>query len=230
MAEAGDLIKEFKGAKPQERAIIIIVIIAIVGIAIYWRSKTMSATGQGGPTASTGGPASPYPTVPSGSVPVLPSGTNPVYGPSGDLVGYQQGGGSPSPTQTSTAPSLTTVMTRGLWPGQSDPQGTGGVPVFQNPNANWGQFVTGIPLNQQIQVGAAVPGNYFGKSATYYPVSYNGQTGYIGSWDLKNAPANSPLPQGGGAFGTKVAARGRKTAPTREGHSYAARLYGRRTA
>lgn len=208
MANAGDVIDEFKHAKPPEKAVIIGVIVLVVGIAIYWRSKiassatTTTTVGNGGPTASSGGgSASTLPSVntSNGQVPILPSGTNPVYSPGGNLVGYQQGGGSSPTATTSPTPTLTTTMTRGLWKGQTDSNGAGGVPIWQNPNANWAQSAGGIPLNQQVQVGASVPGNYFGKAATYYPVTYNGTSGYVGSWDLASAPQ-----QQGSATSTKL--------------------------
>jgi hypothetical protein len=237
MGALEDTFNEFKHAKPPEKALIIAAIVGIVGIALYWRIRTMSSSTSQGTVgtavSTTPAAASPYPTIPSGQVPVLPSGTSPVYGPSGDLTAYQQG----SPTATAPAPTpsapltptLFAAQTRGLQQGQTN--GLLPVPIWTDPNADWNSVATSIPLNQQIQVGPSVTGNYFGKAATYYPVTYKGQSGYIGSWDLAATPTHPALPQGGGPFGTAVlSGRRSRIAPSREGHSYVAKQYARRPA
>ncbi len=97
MAESGDLIKEFKEAKPPEKAVIIGGILAIVGIAWYLHAKSQSnqntSNTGAAPTSQTAG----YPMA--GNSPVVPSGTNPLFDPSGNLIGWQNPppGGTPMP-------------------------------------------------------------------------------------------------------------------------------------
>lgn len=94
MAETADLIGEFKQAKPPERALIIAVIIAIIGVTVYLYKKGQAGTPatwtQGAPTTQQSG----YPTVGSAGTPVLPSGVNPVFDPNGNLIAFQNPGGS----------------------------------------------------------------------------------------------------------------------------------------
>ena len=87
MAEAGDLIQEFKSAKPPEKVVIVVGILAVGGVALYLYKKgqaqSNAATNTGAPTSQTAG----YPMA--GGLPVLPSGVNPVFDPNGNPIGWQ---------------------------------------------------------------------------------------------------------------------------------------------
>jgi hypothetical protein len=98
------------------------------------------------------------------------------------------------PTTPST-PSLTKAETRSAWASEADLKGGNNLPLFKIPNvtANWDTSGS-IPLNQDIQIGAATTGNYYGKQATFYPVTYQGQTGYILASDLAAAGSTGPRP------------------------------------
>jgi hypothetical protein len=97
MAETGDLIREFKDAKPAEKTVIILGIVAVAGVAFYlWRRGQSQAASS--PVQTAGGQVAGYPMA--GSTPVLPSGVNPLYDPSGNLVAFQN---PPPTTQTSTS-------------------------------------------------------------------------------------------------------------------------------
>jgi hypothetical protein len=101
MAEFGDVVGEFKAAKPPEKALIIGGVIAVVLIALYLKNKSSGVSGGTPAVAGSGSPAAGgIQTVPGqggGSVPILPPGLNPIFGPGGDLLGYQ-----PAPTQPTT--------------------------------------------------------------------------------------------------------------------------------
>lgn len=111
MAEAGDLIEEFKKAKPPEKTVIILAVVVIGGIAIYYfytKSQQAASTAAQGTTTQGGGVAG-YPTVGSNQTPVLPSGVNPIYDPNGNLVAFQN---QPTPTttgNTGTQPTTTAL-------------------------------------------------------------------------------------------------------------------------
>lgn len=95
MADTADLIGEFKQAKPPEKALIIVVILAVIGITVYLYKKgggggTPATWTQGAPTTQQSG----YPTVGSAGTPVLPSGVNPIFDPNGNLIAFQNPGGN----------------------------------------------------------------------------------------------------------------------------------------
>lgn len=88
-----------------------------------------------------------------------------------------------TPVPTTTINATATAYSRGVW--ASEPaNSTSALPIWKNPNSDWSQTVGGIPKNTAIQLGLPVTGNYNGQSATYYPVTYNNVSGYIGSWDV----------------------------------------------
>lgn len=82
MAEAGDIIQEFKHAKPAEKGLIVAAIIGIVGIAWYLHAKSAGSASpaQGSTTGTSGGTTSQsgLQTFPYGSTPVLDNSGNPV--------------------------------------------------------------------------------------------------------------------------------------------------------
>ena len=131
MGEGVDLIKEFKDAKPPEKVVIVVGVLAVVGVAyyLYQKGQGQAASSTGAPTSQTAG----YPMA--GDKPVLPSGVNPLYDPNGNLVGWQNpppGGGPPNlPPQPSTFtwPSILNGMkiwqgtqTHEYWFGPNGPQ------------------------------------------------------------------------------------------------------------
>src|SRR5258708_6902997 len=96
MGEGVDLIKEFKDAKPPEKAVILVGAVAVLGIGFYLYKK---GHGQSAPASSaTGAPSGQTSGWPmAGNNPVVPSGTNPLYDPNGNLIGWQN---PPSPGTT----------------------------------------------------------------------------------------------------------------------------------
>jgi hypothetical protein len=97
MAETGDLLHEFKSAKPPEKAVIVMAVLAVGGIGIYLYMKnkgaSTSATSTGDPNNTT--QTSGYPTA--NGVPILPPGVTGQYDPNGNLIGYSSGPAAPGP-------------------------------------------------------------------------------------------------------------------------------------
>lgn len=89
MAEAGDILQEFHHAKPPEKVVIVVAVLAIGGIAIYliWNRNQANAAGAAGAAGASSSQQAGYPTA--GGVPVLPSGVNPLFDPNGNLIGFQ---------------------------------------------------------------------------------------------------------------------------------------------
>jgi hypothetical protein len=136
MGETGDILQEFKNAKPPEKAVIVLGGLAVVGIGIYLYTKgnaaASAANAATGSTSATGQAAG-YPTA--NGVPVLPGGTNPLYDPNGNLVGYQN-----QPTTGNQGPT-----------GPQGPAGPGGSPGHPQ---NWFTNVLGkIGYNATIRPG-----------------------------------------------------------------------------
>jgi hypothetical protein len=216
----GDTIGEFKKLPTWGKAIAVIGAIGAVILIVHLRNKNSSAaipsatsTGATPPSARGGVlSASSYPQDTNAPIPYQPNYITPT---------------AATPTPATPTPSLWTVLTRGLWQGESDPTGTKALPIFTAPNAS--DTVGGIPINQQVQVGQSVTGNYFGRQATYYPVNYQGRQGYLLSSDLGNTPpvAGSPPPNstpvGQGSSGD---ARGFHIVQYGENMSHVARAYG----
>lgn len=141
--------------------------------------------------AGTNALAGAFPTTTSGTqtVPVIPSNTQPVYNPNGDLTAFQQSlvpTTAQSPTTGNTTSNTSSAMTR------SGTSGNDNIPIWTQPSveSTW-STVGSIPPNQQIQIGAPVPGNYYGKQSTFVPVVYNGVTGYVGLWDINPTAVNN---------------------------------------
>lgn len=108
MAEAGDILQEFHHAKPPEKVVIIVAVVAIGGIAIYliWNRNQASAGSAAGAAGASSSQQAGYPTA--GGVPVLPSGVNPLFDPNGNLIGFQNpatptSGGGSGQTQPTTS-------------------------------------------------------------------------------------------------------------------------------
>lgn len=125
-------------------------------------------------------------SVPSGNPTPVPSPQLPNPTPVPNPVSV------PTPTPIPANPYPLAASTRSVWPGTQPND----VPIFNaayvqfgEPNGAFQNSVGGIPLNTQVSVGNAVQGSYAGKVATYYPVTYNGTTGYIASWDLSGVPS-----------------------------------------
>lgn len=108
MGETGDILKEFKSAKPPEKAVIIGGVAAVVGIGIYLYIKNKNSAGATAATPTTGtssnGQVAGFPSVGASGTPVLPSGTNPLFDPNGNLIAFQNQppGTTPTPTPTPT--------------------------------------------------------------------------------------------------------------------------------
>ena len=101
MAETGDLINEFKQAKPPEKIVIVVGVFAVAGVAWYLYKKgqaqaAVSSSNTGAPTSQTAG----YPTVGPNGTPVLPYGVTPQYDPNGNLISFQ----NPPPPGTTPPP------------------------------------------------------------------------------------------------------------------------------
>jgi len=121
MAEAGDLLNEFKKAGPGEKALLIGGVIGVVALMLYLHNQSQQnqqsqpvdlsgqAAGGGGGMTANG-----ITTVPNGSngqVPFLPPGYSPLYDANGNLISYQPtppttptGGGTPPPTNPKRLP------------------------------------------------------------------------------------------------------------------------------
>ncbi len=159
MAETGDLIREFKDAKPPEKTVIIVGIIAVIGIAwyLYAKNKAGSASPyQSGTPASPGSQQAGYPSVGSAGTPVLPSGVNPLYDPNGNLVAFQNPGSNAGPPLSSgTQPPTMTDTTQ-----------TYGIPT------NWyTQLLGKIPYGAKITPGGIAPQGqrfWYGTNSFFY--------------------------------------------------------------
>ena len=250
MGVMGDTFEEFKKASPTEKVVIIGGSIAVLGIALYLHNKgalggSQGATGTGGPST----PQSGYPTIPQGQTPVLPYGTNPLYDPNGNLIGFQNSAPpktpSPTPIPTPTPTPKPGVCPPGVFCTSYGPPKIGVQttptqgPIYAGP--------TGV-LHYTVQPGDTlrsishtyIPG---GTWNSIYAIPQNQQT--FGPLSPQKAatyapkpgtvitlPGNAAIPkQGGGPYGTRVLGqRGRRIAPTSEGHSYTAKVYAHRNA
>lgn len=109
--------------------------------------------------------------------------------------GASAGTSAPPPIPTSpttafpptNAPTLSSVFTRAQQPGVV---GQNSIPIWQTPNADWNQDIGSIPINSPVQVGSPVQTG----TQTFYPISYNGTTGYVASWDLAGLPLRQNWP------------------------------------
>jgi hypothetical protein len=102
MGAIGDVTNEFKQAGPKEKAVIIIAVIGVAGVAYYLYTKQKGSTAA--PTAGSSSASLPAGYPLAGSTPVLPAGVNPLYDPNGNLIAFQ----NPSPTVPSPPPTPTT--------------------------------------------------------------------------------------------------------------------------
>lgn len=161
MAEAGDVIKEFKEAKPPEKAVIVLGIIAVIGVAwyLYQKGKQQSTTpNTATSTGAAGGQVSGYPTVGAGGTPVLPSGVNPLYDPNGNLVAFQNQptpttGGDSGQTQPTTTPLNWFQQAFGLKPEISQQNGQ-----FLLVERNAGKITNTVNLKTLFPTGTTFSG------------------------------------------------------------------------
>lgn len=159
------------------------------------------------------GPVGNYPSgsynevgVNGNQVPIVPYGDTPVYDGNGNLIGWQTPNPNqptspnPPPTQTQLPPPPTTTPTetgiiRALeTSGQTsgyDKANPGGVPFRSTPG---GAVLSEAPYGSQVSItGAPVQGsdnfgsdpNHVG-STLWFPVTLNGQNGYISAYDIVN--------------------------------------------
>jgi hypothetical protein len=157
----GDSLDEFKKLPTWGK----FALVAVVGVVVYLAIRARNAAtaqsaagtalqgstgGIGATGSSAGGTQSPYPSV--NGLPVLPSNTNPLYGPGGDLVGFQT---SPPPA-TTPAPTSTPAPVA-----KPAPTGTPAKPAPKTSG-------TGNPLVPQ---GVKVPGT-LGSSYSYNGATY----------------------------------------------------------
>lgn len=149
MAETGDLINEFKQAKPPEKVVIVVGVLAVAGVAWYLYKKGQAQAASTPATGAPSGQVAGYPTVGPNGTPVLPSGVNPLYDPNGNLIGFQ----NPPPPGTTPPPG--------------GPPTTGPVP----PQNWWSNLVGKLGYNTKISPGGYdVNGQRFwtGKNQFFY--------------------------------------------------------------
>lgn len=217
MAVLEDTLNEFRKAKPPEKVLIIGGSLAVVAVALYLHAKSSasasSSPAQASTSASSGTPGTPQSglqTFPYGSQPVLDSSGNPVA-----VIG---------PPETNPTPAPTTPP-----PGAMSGPILGAAPA----GAKFGFGQTMNVNGTTYTLGPGTNGNVWGVPGTGWNLAdWNrvpiGQGGKV----LVYGPTNTnPPKQGGGAFGTRVGTHhGVKTSPSKEGHSYTARVYARRIA
>lgn len=158
---------------------------AVVVVVVVMRAKSSAPV----PTATT-------PTSTPASTSSMAS--NPISGyDMSQMAGIPYGYETSSPasataTATSTPPAqseqgVTRSKTTSGTSASYDKSHTG-VPMHSNPNTAASSLVTLVPYNSQVNITgnavngtAAMPG-----FSNWYPVSYNGQTGYINAYDIGN--------------------------------------------
>lgn len=166
MGAISDVTSEFKQAGPKEKAMIVIGVIGVAGVAYYiYAKRQASSVSQGTLANSPGGSqAAGYPLA--GGTPVIPSGVNPIFDPAGNLIAFQNPGSTPPPPSP---------------PGNPPP------PVPSGNPANWfTNFLGSIGYGTQIRPGGTdVNGQRFwigsGNSNFFYaPVGSTIQQGAQG--------------------------------------------------
>jgi hypothetical protein len=207
MGVLSDTYDEFKGAKTPEKVMIVGASIGVVAIAFYLHHKNSTASPATSTTGQTTSTAQGLQTFPFGSTPVLDSSGNPVA-----VIGPPAATPTPTPTPKPTPT-----------PGKGPPSKSGGplIPYgyYNGPsysNLKKGTFYNWGGTNYQLNTGPG--GKLYGTPKGGKQVL------------LYGPPSVYPPKQGGGPFGTAVlGSHGRKVAPVKEGHSYVARAYFRRT-
>ncbi len=174
MGEFGDVTREFKEAKPAEKTVIIVGILAVVGIVIYIHIKNQGTAPASGATGNTGAaPTSGWPSVGANNTPVLPPGVNPVYDPGGNLIAFQPGGSTNGPLMTGGGTTPTAAL----------PGGSNQGPLMGGNPSNWYTNLIGkIPYGAKITPGGLAP---------------QGQRFWYGTNSFFYAPAGSTFQQGG---------------------------------
>lgn len=211
MGALEDTYDEFKKGSKTEKVVIAAAVLG-VGLIVYLHyrnSNTSGSSGQGSASATTGSNQNPgLQTFPYGSTPVLDNSGNPVA-----VIGPP----ASTPTQTSsggtTTPGGTTSNSGPLIPYNFFKNGKFPT-IAGQPNTNVKNFTyQGVNYSIQAGPGGKVYGTNGGKQVLLY-----------------GPPSMYPPKQGGGAFGTRVLGQhGKRIAPTREGTSYVAKMYARRT-
>jgi hypothetical protein len=105
--------------------------------------------------------------------------------PSGGNAGGTTGGSTGTvPSSPTAGTGLISAFTRDLQPGAAPPNT---IPIWKTPNVDWNATVGGIPINTAVQIGTPVKtGNQ-----VFYPITYNGITGFVGAWDLAGIPTSN---------------------------------------
>lgn len=129
-------------------------------------------------------------------IPILPPGYQPVTDGSGNIIGY-----APTSTSTGTTPSggftATARTIRSKTPVDSASSSRKSVPFLSSPG---GKALGSIPFGASVQQTAAVlsgpintsaNGNY--SSSQWYPVTYNGQSGFVNAIDIVGSGVGGTL-------------------------------------
>jgi hypothetical protein len=139
------------------------------------------------------------------TVPVVPSDYQGIYNPNGDLIGYQPQTQSTSNQTGTTSPTLSATIRHSEAGTQSqyasyDAQNSG-IPLrsnagtFSSSGAPLNNIVATIPFGSMIQLaGSSVTGtgnDTPSGNPVWYPVTYNGQQGYVSAADIGNVSAGA---------------------------------------
>ncbi len=244
MSWISDLGDEWKKAKTPEKVLIVAIVVAVVGIALYERNKAADSAQPAQASGTFSMPQSTGGAVPSG----------------GGGVNVNSGGGTPTPSGGSGGSTGGSGGSGGSTGGSGGSGGSGGgnpppppnpnnplIPYgsYQGPSYSNLKFGTTYTYNgTKYQLGAGSNGALWGvpvqgklytqQQWNNIPIAPGGKVLLYGPQsDYHTASSNSTLPQGGGPFGTRVSVRGgrRTPAPSREGQpTVLARVYSRRIA
>jgi hypothetical protein len=211
MGAIEDTLDEFKKGSKTEKVVIVGAVVGVGAIVLYlhYRSTSNAASPATSTTGQTTSTAQGLQTFPYGSQPVLDSSGNPVA-----VIG------PPPQTPTTTPPAGTTTPPSGTT--TSHPSSSKGplIPSGQYKGPNYSNLKKGTTYNYQgvnYVLNTGPGGKLYGTSGGKQVLLYG-------------PPSMYPPKQGGGPFGTRVlGSHGRRVAPTKEGHSYVAKVYARRT-
>ncbi len=158
---------------PLEGKVLLVGALGAVGV-IVWMNRSSGSSGGASPSAS----------VP-GAVPTSLGGAGGSFTGGGDTSGGS-GGGSSGPTGF-----IGSIRAAGALPYDTTHSG---IPLRSGP---FGSILSEIPFGANVTVtGPAIngPSNFGtsgGGSQLWYPVSFNGQTGYISAYDLMSSGPGS---------------------------------------
>lgn len=170
--------ERLKAMPTWQKVLLIVAIVAVVGIALYMRSK--NAQGQSTPT-----------TASSGLLNGVDTYGNPLYNNGYNGLG---GGGGITPVGPPGPPTYNSLTVRqpgaaGTW----DTTHTG-IPLRDQPGGG-GNIIGYIPWGTTVQpTGGIVSGsaNQAGGSTNWFPVTWNGLTGFVSQWDISPVGGASP--------------------------------------